>query len=206
MSFILGLTGSIATGKSTVSEYFSSLSYPVVDADVASREVVQPRQPGLQGIIDNFGADYVTTAGNLNRKKLGQLIFNDKEARLQLNDILHGHIREWILAEIKKLEQEGHELIILDVPLLYEASNYVSECDAVMVVYVSTEIQLDRLMARDNLTEEEARKRTASQLSIEEKAKKADILIDNAGSKIETYTQIDEWLINKGFQVLSNND
>lgn len=201
MSFRLGLTGSIGTGKSTVSKYFKTLGFPVIDADAGARAVVEPGQPGLAAIIEQFGEEYVFPNQTLNRKKLAELIFSNKEAREMLNQILDSYIRQWIMAQIAKFEAAGHQLIILDIPLLYESS-YEAICDEIMVVYVSETTQLKRLMARDSLTEAEATDRVLSQMNITRKADKADVVIDNRGTILETYQQIDTWLAVHDFHPL----
>lgn len=201
MSFHLGLTGSIATGKSTVSKYFKEKGFPIVDADKGARIVVEPGQPGLKAIIDCFGPEFFFPNQTLNRKKLGDLIFHDEAARQRLNQILAPHIRKWIQDETAKYEKAGHELIVLDIPLLHE-SEYEYMCDEIMVVYTPETVQLARLMARDNLSEQDAIKRITSQMNITRKADRADIVIDNSGTVLETYQQIYAWLAVRGFQTL----
>lgn len=201
MSFRLGLTGSIGTGKSTVSKYFKELGFPVIDADAGARAVVEPGQPGLAAVIEHFGEEYVFPNQTLNRKKLAGLIFSNKPAREVLNQILDAHIRQWIMAQIEKYEAAGHQLIVLDIPLLYENS-YEAVCDEIMVIYVSETTQLKRLMQRDNLTESEATDRVLSQMNITRKAAKADVVIDNSGTIFETCQQIDAWLAVHDFHPL----
>ncbi|MDK6234166.1 dephospho-CoA kinase [Aerococcus sanguinicola] len=198
MTFHLGLTGSIATGKSSVSKHFQSLGYPIVDADLGSRAVVEPGQPGLEAIREHFGEDYIFPNQTINRKKLGQLIFADDRARQELNQLLQPHIRQWIIQEAQAYDAAGHDLVVLDIPLLYE-EGYQADCDQVMVVYCSESVQLERLMARDQLSEGEAFQRICSQISIERKAEWADILIDNGRDLSYTYQQVDAWLGISGF-------
>lgn len=193
MSYILGLTGSIATGKSTVAKLFLSAGIPVVDADLGARAVVLPSAPGLADIIEHFGEDYLLPDGTLDRKRLGALIFSDREKRKELDALLKERINDWIQAEKERYISEGHELIVLDIPLLYEGG-YEDSCDAVMVVYVPEELQLQRLMIRNHLDADEATRRMQSQLSIEKKKKLADFVIDNSGTIEETEKQVNEWL------------
>lgn len=193
MSYILGLTGSIATGKSTVAKLFLSAGIPVVDADLGARAVVLPGAPGLADIIDHFGEAYLLPDGTLDRKRLGALIFSDKEKRKELDTLLKERIRHWIQAEKERYISEGYELIVLDIPLLYEGG-FEDSCDAVMVVYVPEELQLQRLMSRNHLDEDEATRRMQSQLSIEKKKELADFVIDNSGTIEETEKQVNEWL------------
>lgn len=193
MSYILGLTGSIATGKSTVAKLFLSAGIPVVDADLGARAVVLPGAPGLADIIDHFGEAYLLPDGTLDRKRLGALIFSDREKRKELDALLKERINDWIQAEKERYISEGHNLIVLDIPLLYEGG-YEDSCDAVMVVYVPEELQLQRLMSRNHLDEDEATRRMQSQLSIEKKKELADFVIDNSGTIEETEKQVNEWL------------
>ena len=198
MSYILGLTGSIATGKSSVSKSFLAAGFPVVDADLGARAVVEPGTPGLADIVAHFGAAFLLADGSLDRKKLGSVIFADKEKRALLDRLMKNHIREWIHSEKEKWASEGHALIVLDIPLLFEAG-YEKECDGVMVVYVPEALQLQRLMARDHLTETEARQRIRSQLPIEEKKKRGNFVIDNSGTPEDTERQLQNWLIENKF-------
>lgn len=195
MTYILGLTGGIATGKSTVSRYFSDKGYAVVDADVVARRVVEPGTEGLANIVAHFGTEIIQKDGTLNREKLGAMIFSDAEKRETLNNLLSAQIRRMIMADTETLVNANQPLIVLDIPLLYEAG-YETHCDAVMVVYTTEAVQLERLMARNNLTEEEALNRIASQEPIETKKDRADIVIDNNGPLNHTYEQVETWLKN----------
>ena len=195
MTYILGLTGGIATGKSTVSRYFSDNGYAVVDADVVARRVVEPGTEGLANIVAQFGTEIIQTDGTLNREKLGAMIFADAKKRETLNSLLSDLIRRAIMADTATLVNANQPLIVLDIPLLYEAG-YETHCDAVMVVYTTEAVQLERLMARNNLTEEEALNRIASQEPIETKKDRADIVIDNNGPLNHTYEQVETWLKN----------
>ena len=195
MTYILGLTGGIATGKSTVSRYFSDKGYAVVDADVVARRVVEPGTEGLANIVAHFGTEIIQKDGTLNREKLGAMIFSDAEKRETLNNLLSAQIRRTIMADTETRVNANQPLIVLDIPLLYEAG-YETHCDAVMVVYTTEAVQLERLMARNNLTEEEALNRIASQEPIETKKDRADIVIDNNGPLNHTYEQVETWLKN----------
>lgn len=201
MSHILGLTGGIATGKSTASKFFKQEGFPVVDADYGARMVVEPGEPGLEAIKAHFGADIVFPNGVLDRKKLGAIIFENPSQREQLNGLLRQPIRDWLNKEKEKYIAEGHELIIMDVPLLFESKSE-DQCDDIMVIYVSETMQLDRLMARDGLNSVDAFKRMTSQMSIERKANMADFVIDNSGTIEETYQQLAAWLGIFGYQPL----
>ncbi|MGA9174074.1 MAG: dephospho-CoA kinase [Thermoactinomyces sp.] len=189
---LLGLTGSIATGKSTVANMLRRRGAVLIDADQVARKVVEPGSLGLNKIKENFGSEMVTAEGRLDRAKLGELVFNDEEARERLNALLH----PLIIEEMKQLtgqslKKEPHSIVIWDVPLLIE-ENLTQFVEQVIVVYVPESIQLKRLMERNQLTETEAIKRMKSQLSIEDKKKVADYIIDNSGSLEDTERQVDQ--------------
>ncbi|MGX7405965.1 dephospho-CoA kinase [Aerococcus urinaehominis] len=195
---MLGLTGSIATGKSSVSEIFKKNGIPVVDADLVARQVVEPGQPGLQAICNQFGSEYIFPNGVLKRKKLGELVFSDYKARQKLDQLLAPFIREALEKERARYLDQGVALLVLDIPLLYEAE-YQNLCQAIMLVYVPENLQLERLMARDHLRPNEAFDRMQSQISIERKLNWADIVIDNSGSPAETEQQVEAWLAISGY-------
>lgn len=197
MGLILGLTGGIATGKSTVVNVFKNLGFPIVDADIIAREVVEPGSIGLAEIVSVFGTNIINSDGSLNRKKLGVLIFSDAQKRKILNKILSPLIKERILAEIESKKDKA-SLIIVDIPLLYEGG-YDKFVDQVAVVYIPEKLQLLRLMKRDHLSENEALQRIQSQLSIEEKKKNADIVFDNQENIEKTKKLIEAWVSEKNF-------
>ncbi|WP_050181149.1 dephospho-CoA kinase [Domibacillus robiginosus] len=194
---IIGLTGGIASGKSTVSDMLKEKGFPVIDADIAARAVVEPGQPALQKIADTFGRDILSSDGTLNREKLGSVIFHDEEKRKQLNEIVHPAVRAWMMAEKDKAIDKGHKTIVFDVPLLFE-SKLTWMADRTLLIYVAPPIQLERLMKRNGYTEEEASARIASQMPIEEKKELADDIIDNSGTKEETAKQLEQWLARLG--------
>lgn len=194
----IGLTGSIATGKSTVSSMLVDLGAVLIDADQIAREVVLPGSPVLFEVAQRFGQAVLLEDGSLHRKKLGEFIFADSTARKDLEQILHPPIRAIMKERMKQLEQEQPEnLVVVDVPLLFE-SQLGHLFSKVMVVYVPESVQITRLMQRDDLTQEQAAARIATQMSIEEKKRLADIVIDNSGSHIETKTQVNEFWQRKG--------
>lgn len=187
---IVGLTGGIATGKSTVSAMFQQLGAILIDADQIAREVVEPGSIGLEKVRQHFGDQVIDSSGRMDRAQVGQIIFNSEKARKELNDILH----PLIIAEMSRktenaINQNEKAIIIWDVPLLIEQglTHYVEK---VIVVYVPEVLQLERLIKRNQLTEEEARRRMKAQLSIEEKRKFADFVIDNSGSLGVTERQV----------------
>ncbi|WP_348922728.1 dephospho-CoA kinase [Enterococcus rotai] len=197
MTMILGLTGGIATGKSTVVKVFKELGFPVVDADVIAREIVEVGMPALAEIVSMFGTEILQPDGSLDRKKLGALVFSDKEKRQKLNALLSPFLREAILSQIE-MKKDRASLVVVDIPLLYEGG-YEKDMDQVAVVYVPETIQLDRLMERDYLTEQEAWQRINSQLSIEQKKQRADIVFDNQKTIQETKKLVENWVLKNHF-------
>ena len=192
MGFVLGLTGGIATGKSTVVDIFRSFGFPIVDGDQIAREIVEVGQPALTAIKREFGSSVILPDGQLNRKQLGEIIFNQPEKRHVLNQLLDPFLRKTILDRIEAYKTKA-KLVIVDLPLLFEG-NYIDTVDEIATVYVPESIQLKRLMARDSLSEQDAKKRISSQWPIEEKKAKSTIVFDNQQSIIETKEQVVEWL------------
>lgn len=194
MSLVLGLTGGIASGKSTVSRYFKSLEVPIVDADLIAREVMKAGSPTVSTIRKQFGDDVILDNGEIDRKRLGKIIFASSEKREQLNSIVQATIRTEILNQKNKLVAEKYPLVVLDVPLLYEES-FEQAVDLVMVVYVDVEIQKERLLKRNpELSEIEAENRIQSQMPLDKKAALADVVIDNNGAIEETIKQVNNWV------------
>ncbi|WP_167629531.1 dephospho-CoA kinase [Listeria valentina] len=205
MGFTLGLTGSIATGKSTVSQMLVSAGIAVIDADIVARKVVEKGTVGLEKIISSFGAD-VLLDGELNRAKLGEIIFHDDAKREQLNEIVHPLVREEMLSERDRLFRAGESIVVLDIPLLYE-SQLTDLVDRVLVVATTEEIELSRLMARNGLSKEEALARIRAQMPINDKVKLADFVVDNSGTKQETEKQVNELLHDlKRHGIIERND
>ncbi|MEK5029693.1 dephospho-CoA kinase [Paenibacillus sp. FSL M7-1046] len=187
---IMGLTGGIASGKSTVSALFVEKGARLVDADVIAREVMLPGHPVLAAAVLHFGEGILLPDGTLNRTRLGEIVFHDPEARQALNQLTHPAIRQEIKNRMNTMEQEDPQrLIIVDIPLLYE-----SELDnlfgQIVVVYVPREVQLDRLMERNGLSLEQAQGRLDAQLDIELKRNRADYIIDNSGTLAQTEQQV----------------
>lgn len=193
MTKVIGLTGSIASGKSTVSDFLKEQKIPLVDADVIARKVVEKDSVGLHKLVLAFGEDILQEDGTLNRTKLGQLVFNDEKQRKLLDQILHPIIRQAILTVRDEVKKQNVPLLIMDIPLLFE-TNYAQEVDEIVVVAVDPEIQLKRLMDRNQLTRAEAEQRIATQWPIAQKVALADVVIDNNGTKEETRKQVLNWL------------
>jgi len=196
----IGLTGGIASGKSTVSAMLRSYSIPVIDADQAAREVVEPGTETLARIVDHFGPDVLNKDGTLARKKLGAIIFQDEAERKVLNGIIHPAVRKRMAEWKDDYLAQGETTIVYDIPLLFESELFYL-VDKVLLVYVDQQTQLSRLMARDQAGESDARKRIASQMPLEEKRKQADAVVDNSGSKEETEAQLKEILRRWGVSV-----
>ncbi|TQR04281.1 dephospho-CoA kinase [Psychrobacillus soli] len=186
---IIGLTGSIASGKSTVSNMLKALGYPIIDADIVARVVVEKGTETLEMITEVFGQEIIAEDGSLNRGKLGEIIFSNPSKRKQLNDIIHPAIRAEMLRQKEELLMEGHPTIIMDIPLLFE-SKLQSYVEKILVVTVTEEMQLERLMARNNFTLEEAKARIQSQLPLSIKEKEADAVIYNNGTLDSTEQQL----------------
>lgn len=193
---IIGLTGSIASGKSTVSAMLAEMGYPIVDADKVARIVVEPGSETLEKIRVLFGEEVILPDGTMDRKKVGELIFNDPASRKKLNDVIHPAIRMEMLRQRGEFLDQGFETVIMDIPLLFE-SRLQHLVDKVLVVSVTEEHQLKRLMERNGLSEKEARARIASQLPMSVKEEGADAVIYNNGSVDETKWQLnrilDQW-------------
>ncbi|QFF99674.1 dephospho-CoA kinase [Psychrobacillus glaciei] len=186
---IIGLTGSIASGKSTVSKMLKELGYPIIDADLVARIVVEKGTETLETIKDIFGEVVISKDGTLNREKLGNIIFSSPHDRKQLNDIMHPAIREEMLRQKDVLLQDGYDTIVMDIPLLFE-SKLQSYVNKILVVTVTEETQLVRLMARNNYSLEDAKARIQSQLPLSIKEKGADAVIYNNGTLEDTNEQL----------------
>jgi dephospho-CoA kinase len=186
---LVGLTGGIATGKSTVSEMFRRLGAVIIDADVLAREVVAPGEPALAEIAREFG-DVLQADGTLDRKKVGAVIFGDAERRRKLEAITHPAIRARFLARLQALRDDGFDgIVMFDAPVLIESGNY-RNMERLVVVVGDDATQRRRLMARDSIDDAAAGRRIASQMPVAEKAKLADHVIDNSGDRAATEDQV----------------
>jgi dephospho-CoA kinase len=189
---VLGLTGGIATGKSTVSALFQQRGAVVIDADQVARQVVEPGEEGLARIVRQFGTQVLQPDQRLDRTALGRIIFNDAAARQKLNQLLHPLIRQAMQQQTHSiLQQHPHAILLWDTPLLIEG-NLLSFVEKVIVVYVPESIQLARLMARDAFSVAEAQSRISAQLPMAEKKRVADWVIDNSGTLEQTERQVDQ--------------
>ena len=187
---IIGLTGSIASGKSTIAGILKEMGLPIVDADLVARQVVEVGSPTLAKIAEEFGEEVLLPSGEMDRAKVGAIIFNDEQKRLQLNGIIHPAIREEMIRQRDAFVVEGKH-VVMDIPLLFE-SKLQHFVEKILVVTVSPEVQLQRLMARNGLSEEEAEARIASQLPLKEKEDGADAVIYNDGMIEQSKQQLIE--------------
>lgn len=195
---IIGLTGSIASGKSTVANMLKEYGLPIVDADLVARMVVEPGKPTLDKIVEVFGEEVLTEDRALNREKLGSIIFHDEKKRKMLNNIIHPAIRQEMLRQRDEHIENGEKTVIMDIPLLFE-SKLQHFVDKILVVTVDDNIQLKRLMERNQLSEEEATSRIQSQMPLSEKEEGADAVIYNNLSLDNTKEQLEnilrEWKV-----------
>lgn len=198
MGQIIGITGGIASGKSTVSLYLQELGFTIVDADLASRAVVEPGEEAYHQVVKAFGEDILLTDGNIDRVKLGSIIFNDQEKRLLLNSIVHPAVRKWMRLKTEAALSSGEETVFMDIPLLFE-SKLTFMVDKTLLIYVDEQVQLQRLMNRNGLSETEALARINSQMPLADKKALADAVIDNNGDMNETKQQVksilSEWYV-----------
>ncbi|WP_348936167.1 dephospho-CoA kinase [Bacillus sp. BS1807G30] len=178
MTLVIGLTGGIASGKSTVSQMIKEKGIRVVDADIIAKEAVSKGSAALHQIVQTFGEEVLLPNGELNRQQLGTIIFSDEEKRKQLNAIVHPEVRKEMLKQRDEGVSNNETFVVLDIPLLFE-SKLEGLVDRIIVVYTTPELQLSRLMNRNDLSEEEALNRIHSQQPLEEKCQKADRVIEN---------------------------
>lgn len=185
----IGLTGGIASGKSTVSQMFEHAGIPVICLDELARYVVKPGSPALDEIRRAFGEEFVDEAGELDRAGMARIVFQDDGKRKLLESVIHPKVKEEMTRRALELEHLGHRMVVFDVPLLYEVG-WEKFLDLVVVVYVPRQTQEERLMTRDAMSREEAEARLNAQLSIGEKRERADYVVDNTGSLERTREQV----------------
>lgn len=188
----VGLTGGIASGKSTVSATFARLGAQVLDADEVAREVVLPGKPAWTKLRQTFGSEYFHPDGRLNRRKLRRLIFADPEERSKLDAIVHPEVMEEINRRFEQLMTAAKDVVVVvDVPLLLEVG-VAHRFDRVIVVYVTENVQIERLRQRDGLSLEGARRALSTQMVLNKKVEQADYVIDNSGTRDETQAQVEK--------------
>ncbi|XP_035261979.1 dephospho-CoA kinase domain-containing protein [Anguilla anguilla] len=188
--FLVGLTGGIASGKSTVSSALRDLGCPIIDADVVARQVVEPNSLAYMRIVQHFGSEILLENGEIDREKLGQIIFSCMEKRRLLNSITHPEIQKAMLWQILFYFFRGYRYVVLDVPLLFETRRLTHFLNHTVVVYCDPATQLSRLMQRDGLTQEQAEQRIASQMPLNEKRGLANHVIENSGTREDTHRQV----------------
>ena len=187
MTKLIGLTGGIATGKSTVSNLLRLSGYPVIDADQVVRQLQTAHSKGLERLTAVFGSGILNADQTLNRQALGSLVFSDQTKLAKLNMIMQPLIREEIWRQVKNYQKQ--QIPYVDAPLLFE-ENYTGECDLVVVVATDHQIQVQRLIKRNGYSQTEAEQRIDSQMPLAKKERLADIVIDNNGSKEELKRQV----------------
>lgn len=192
---VIGLTGGIASGKTTVSTFLKSKGYEVIDADLISREIYNVDEEAYKKVITEFGTEILNNDRTINRKKLGKVVFNNKLKLKKLNEITHPIITNKILKKIEESKLRGKKICFVDAALLIEA-NLVKYVDEVWLVVADEEVQINRLMKRDNISYEDAKKRIESQMPVAEKKKYADFIINNSESVEYTIEQVTR-LLNK---------
>lgn len=186
----VGLTGGIASGKSTVLDWLKAKGITYIDADQVAREVVQKGSPCLGEIVDLFGEEILLETGELNRPKLGAIVFGSQERLDALNGIIQGYIRSRIYELTAHYEREGHKAVLYDIPLMFETP-WHTYVDEVWLVYVDRDTQLRRLMERNQYTEAEALQRMSSQMLLDEKVGKSQYVINNSGTVAELHDQLE---------------
>jgi len=187
---LVGLTGGIATGKSTVSNMLRGLGAEIIDADQLARQVVEPGEPAWREIVEKFGRDVLNPDGTLDRKKLGAIVFANPEQRKRLEAITHPAIRARVKARVDELAARGFAgIVFYDAAILIEALGH-QDMDRIVVVMTDEPTQVARLRGRDGADEAEGRRKIASQMPLAEKAKLADYVIDNSGDREATDEQV----------------
>ena len=195
---VIGLTGGIASGKSSVSSLLrEKYGAVVLDADEVAHEIAKPGEPLWEAFVSRYGQERVLCAdGTLDREAIAEIVFHDSTERNWMDDAAHPLIKQRILDRLAECKAEDEKLVVLDVPLLYEAG-WEKIPDEIWVVYVDPKTQLQRLMHRNKLSENLAWERIASQMSMDEKRRRADVVIDNTGTKEETAAQVQEAVIQR---------
>ncbi|XP_045023940.1 dephospho-CoA kinase-like [Daphnia magna] len=190
--FLVGITGGIASGKSTAANIFKHNQIPVIDADVFARLIVQPGQQAWKEIYDAFGNEVFFEDGQLNREALGKIIFSDINRRKVLNKITHPKIQRLMFWDVLKYFKNGHKFVALDIPLLFETGTLLPFLHKIITVSCDEKIQMERLMKRNGYNEEEAKQRIVSQMPLSEKCYRSHFVIDNSATTDETRKQVEK--------------
>lgn len=188
---VIGLTGGIASGKSSIAKLFTSQGIPVIDADRLARDAVAPGTRGLQAIVERFGERFLTPTGELDRPALGAVVFSDARARADLNAIVHPQVAALAAEKAAELAAQGHPWMVYEVPLLFE-NRLEAGMHATILVAVPEDTQTERLMRRDHCTKDEAQQRIEAQMPLAEKMKRATLVLDNSGSLRSSAKQLRE--------------
>lgn len=193
---VIGLTGGIASGKSQVTNYLKDKNYLVIDADKIAREIVNPGQAGYQAVVNYFGTGILTEEGEIDRDRLGQIVFQDSNQMKKLNELLHPLIFEKILSLIRAASES---IVFVDIPLLFETKDEMSKIglsfDEVWLVFVDSQTQVQRLIQRDQISQEFAKQKIASQMPLGAKRGLAQLVIDNSKDHNHLYRQLDRALV-----------
>lgn len=189
---LIGLTGGIATGKSTVAAVLQRLGATVIDSDQLAREVVEPGRPAYDAVVRRFGEDMLNADRTLDRAKLGALVFDDADARRDLERITHARIGELMQQRIADAFARDAPVVVVDIPLLYEASRE-DMFEGVLLVYAPRDVQIRRMRERNGYSADEAEKRLQAQLPIDEKRDRATWVIDNSAGAASTEEQVRHW-------------
>ncbi len=193
MTLIVGLTGGIATGKSTVSRMFSEKDIPVLDADRYAKAELAQDTPSYEALVELLGEEILTPSKEINRNKLARRIFKDASMRQKVNDIIHPRVKRRMKREIEHLEKSGEPIVVLDVPLLFE-TDFHELVDVSVLVYARQKDQIDRLVAREKIDESYARQKIKAQMPLSRKRELADFVIDNSKSILDTRKSFDRVL------------
>jgi dephospho-CoA kinase len=188
---LVGLTGGVGSGKSTVAAILRELGAQIVDADEASHAVYEPGTPGFEAVVRDFGGQFVRD-GRIDRKALGELVFKDADARRRLNAIVHPLVREWMALRTSEALERGAEVVVQDVPLLFE-NKLEALFPTVVLVWVPPQVQVERLVSGRGFSLDRARQVIAAQMPIDEKRNRASHVIDNSGSRESTRAQVAKW-------------
>lgn len=200
MTLVLGLTGGIATGKSTADEFFKKKNIPIIDSDKIAHNIMNVGKPAWKQVKIIFGQNYLNQDQTVNRKKLGELVFNNSAELKKLNDITHPLIYQEIQEKIKVEKDKGTPLVIVDAPILFETGGQ-SYCDKTLVISLPKDLQIKRLMERNNLTRDEALSRIKSQMPLDQKEKLATYVVDNAGTIEELESKLEQLLKEINYEV-----
>ena len=185
MTLIVGLTGGIATGKSTVTKMFQGINIPVIETDEIARDLLKKGTEGYEEVVSTFSKSILLTNGEINRKKLALIVFANPQRREKLNSIIHPRVKSIVKTEIQKHVELGTNMIVLDVPLLFE-TNFVELVDKTIVVYTTFKKQVERLMERERIDKEYAMLKINAQMPLNKKVDLADYVIDNSDSILST--------------------